>query len=249
MLFKKIYLDNIMWIIIIIFILILIIALFPRKSVSGGSPTDIKKIIELAKIDFSEPDSNEQFYHEIREKRRFNARHYGVRAMRMAPTIVEMHKNGATTLKIAEELQLPPIAVLRQILLEKFTIDGDQDAKKVQELIDSRYVLDDDIYKHDISISEPHNNFVKKVLATLPKYETPESTGLLCKEPDAVFTGTFMGKTVNWLSIKNHAWIGNSRKLINEALRHSKKYGVGGFVFNGKLCRLNKIPGAYIFII
>lgn len=235
-----------MFVIVIILILIVIYAIFVPKDITGGNP---KEIIEVAKQSFAEPDTNDKYYEEIRETRRFKARHYGVRAMRLAPTIIEMHKNGATTLKIAEELQLPPIAVLRQILLEKFTIDGDQDAKKVQELIDSRYVLDDDIYTHDISISKPNDNFVKKVLETLPKYESPASTGILCREPDAVFTGKFMGKKVNWLSIKNHAWIGNSRKLINEAMRHSKKYGVGGFVFNGKLCRLNKIPGAHIFIL
>lgn len=197
------------------------------------------------------------------------AQRAGIRALRQGKKIAEAVAAGRTVLEVAAELKLPPLAVLKQALLEQ----GFSEAN-VRSMIASPATLPEPlaseatgVFEADLSSrlhaeraktrSQEYENAVEEYLRAagasfqtedelraeqIIRYGAPRLTpDFLFREPVRIH-----GHSVRWLDAKNYPMYGGkiaAKSIARQAVKYTEAFGPGAMVFSGGLvCDLNVLP-------
>ena len=167
--------------------------------------------------------------------------------------IVSKFKNGSSVIVISKQLHLPPLAVLKVVLLSKGL-----NHSTIKSMVSMREPMHKDlandalnIFRADIGsklnsdnifkASQLYEEFVGSHLQSLGiKFRTEED---LRKEnfqltPDFLLTSPVYinGQVINWIDAKNYASYPNrflSQKLLKQSIKYTKAFGPGAFIFSG----------------
>ncbi|MFA6165805.1 MAG: TPD domain-containing protein [Gemmatimonadaceae bacterium] len=192
------------------------------------------------------------------------AGHAGARAFREAPALAAESAAGDTVLAIARKHNLPPLAVLRAILIERA-----YSANRVREMLAAPETLPKEfaaeapaIFEADLG-SRLNNDRVRarsdtferviedKLRGTGAKFKTEgdlraEGSALT---PDFLFGDEpvrINGRVVHWLDAKDYSMYGGrlvAASLRKQAEKYTKAFGPGAMVFRGGVACSCAVPG------
>jgi hypothetical protein len=188
------------------------------------------------------------------------ARHAGVRAMRVAKELVRRRHAGATVLELSAEYKLPPVAILKQLLLE--CGHGPEQVRALvarPELLPTEFRTEArGIFEADLGSrlntelifaeAQAFEGAVGRRLKTLGLSFMTESdlrnkhtqTGAPLLTPDFLLDPARVvrinGVLVRWLDAKNYPALDSPlvvASLEKQAAKYTAAFGPGAFVFNG----------------
>lgn len=177
----------------------------------------------------------------------------GVKALRLAPEIFAAYNRGDSVNILAQRYSLPPLSVLRQILLEEKNSASTVNAmisgrmhmparlsKEFQEILHSD--LGSSINSEKIRLkSQEFENKLGRYLHNLDiHFETEEEL----RSKNQVLTPDFLltepviinGKLVYWIDAKDYPFYGSklvSKKLNKSVQKYTKAFGPGALIFSG----------------
>jgi len=181
------------------------------------------------------------------------AQRSGVLAQRRANKIMAAYREGQPVVAIAGFLKLPPVAVLRQILIEQ-----GHTAAEVKAMIRTPRTLPPDlhsqvegIFEADLGsrtnaerIHEAATKFEEAVGARLRALGVGFATEQDSRQSGSMLTPDFLldepivinGRRVHWIDAKNYPMYGGklvAKGLEKQAQKYNGAFGPGAFVFSG----------------
>jgi hypothetical protein len=195
------------------------------------------------------------------------AQRAGVLAQRYGRKILESHRAGKSVIEIAQQRRLPPVAVLRQILIET-----GHNAADVRRMLQTPSTLPaplstqaDKIFEADLGSRVN----AERIQAAATAYEdalgarlhalgveftterdarnSPQQPNALT--PDFLLTQPVIinGRVVYWIDAKNYPMYGGrlvAKGLIRQAQKYTEAFGPGAFVFSGGILCGASVPPA-----
>jgi len=191
----------------------------------------------------------------------------GVRAQQLGDELAAGYRSGSPVLFLAAKHDLPPQAVLKQILLE-----NGHNESEVRAMIREPSTLPSDLVSQAGSIAEAdlgsklNADRIKqasedfelrmgafldrsgvgfKTESELRRLETKAIPDFLLNEPVSIH-----GKPVRWIDVKNYPEYGSrlvTKSLIKQAKKYYGLFGPGAFVFSGGIkCGSLSVPHTII---
>jgi hypothetical protein len=199
----------------------------------------------------------------------YKARTSGIRAMQHGPEILAEHEGGDSVIDIAKKYSLPPMAVLRQILLR-----GGSNVTAVRKMIANPSLMPKKLAAEYPAIAEvdySSRDFTTDTLARSQQYEADlgiylKKLGIEFRTEDELrqaYTGigplltpdyllstpiTIDGHNIYWIDAKNYTHYGGklvARKNAKQAEKYTAAFGTGAMVFSGGVI-LDKLPGTTV---
>lgn len=198
------------------------------------------------------------------------ASHSGVKAQRVGHKLLAGYRAGATVLKLADHYHLPPLAVMRQILIEL-----GRSASEVRELLREPALLRRDSVTAPLAAQVDAVSAADlgsrvnadRIRAGAAAYEDAVGEWLRANgaefktetelraddaasplTPDFLLTRPVMikGRRIHWIDAKAYPMYGSSlvtKGLVRQAQKYTDAFGPGAFVFaGGVLCRARVLP-------
>jgi hypothetical protein len=196
----------------------------------------------------------------------------GARALRYGPELLAANRGGEPVVAIAKRLRIPPMAVLRQILLE-----SGHSPTAVRAMVANPAQLPDRlaheaqaIFEADLGSrvnanrirerSQAYEDALGDHLRTLGLEFLTENDLRRAHEasadPGPLLTPDFLlsepahidGKTVHWIDAKDYPMYGGrlvARGLVSQATKYTTAFGPGAMVFSGGvMCNAGVLPNA-----
>lgn len=167
----------------------------------------------------------------------------GTEAHKIGDKILLDYKNKVPILNIANKYELPPMAIVYQILIEK-KYESHVIAKMINKRKLSKTILNqfNEIIPYDPAIWYPYNipNIYPKINRLNCTYQIKYDFQKLGKHPDILFLNpcTYKHKTFSWIITKPYILFDCKLHLhdIQKNINNFSKYGVGLILYNEIIC-------------